>query len=140
MTKLVKFNCNTTFHNIHDDKIEELQKEMKDLLKSNYKNYCERLGSEYSEFEHKIVKVGEECEIPNWYYDLYKDSTTDMPNSFDMYKDVEGKHRPFDMNEAVRHRQVSAVNEMLKSVPMFELIKDLDKKNKIIDANNKTTT
>lgn len=131
MTKWVKFNCNTVFHNIPDDKLMGLKEEMLNLLKTNYKSYCERLGSEYSEFEQKLVKIDDEVEVPNWYYESYKDSVTDMPNSFDIYKAADGTHRPFNMDEAVRHRQVKDVKETTRKVKLFDLIRDLDKKIKV---------
>ena len=128
--KLVKFNVNTEFHNIPDQDYTAELKRRKDLRFSNFKEYKEMLLNPqlFDDWEYIRVGIGDEKEVPNWYYEAHKNDKIEISVAFDKYTDKMGNRIPFKMEEAVRHRDVQDENDTMRTVTRFELIKDLDKK------------
>jgi hypothetical protein len=127
--KLVKFNVNTEFHNIPDEKYQKECEIMERLEDEDWEKYAKRLTSSRTKYQYVGVKISDEVSIPNWYYDKHKDDTVEVSISFSKYRSPDGSQMiPFDMKEAIRHGDVGDVEQTMKTVKRFELVRDLDKK------------
>lgn len=121
---LVKFNCVTNIHLIPDDQYEQELATMKDIRRSNFKNYQERLASG-SPFEYRTFNIGEEAYIPEWYYKAHKNDVAEIPIAIDRIKDKNGYRRPFRDDEAITAIDCTEEesHKTTKMVKRFERIK-----------------
>jgi len=128
MTKLVKFNVRTEFHNIPDDKYKHECDLMEKLEDEDWEKYARKLTSSRSKYQYVQVGIGQEVAVPNWYYDAHKDDKINMGLSFDKYRDAGGNIIPFNTAEAMRHGDLQNLDDTMQTVSRFELVKDLDSK------------
>lgn len=127
MTKLVKFNATTSIRIISDAEYSIRKDKLEELAKTDAMQYQTRLGYESNIYTYRHVKVGDELEVPNWWYETHKDSMVTVPVHLPTY--YQGKDKkavePFKMDEALKHGQVKSL-EKTQQVKLFDLVKDLD--------------
>ena len=122
MSKLVRFNCNTAFRNIPDSKFNIEVKRLDEMADEDIKKFGETLAYQRTKFALVDVKKNQEVMIPDWYYENHKDYVVSLPVSFDKYRDRRGNRIPFSTEEALKHGDISDINETMKVVKKFELI------------------
>ena len=128
--KRVKFNGSTNYSPIPDEALKGYQDYVKDLQKGDFSKQQQLVsliqsGGAASRWGFITVKGGDVKDVPNWYYNDYKDSDIILPVSSDTYTTRDGKLSPFDMKEHIRHGHVKTDNT-IQVVKLFELVEDLD--------------
>lgn len=119
--KLVRFNVHTSVHMIPDEDYPLIVAELKEMRRKDRKNYVQTIidGSDYIVEE---VRIGQQLEVPGWYYEAHKNDRANIPNSFEHYKDRQGNRTPFNAAEAIRHGDMKDASELTKDVKLFDLV------------------
>jgi hypothetical protein len=121
--KLVKFNVSSTVHMIPDELYQEYCSSIRKLKYEKFTDYCNRIKAG-SEFEVIQAPLGSVIEIPDWYFEAYKNNEVSVGVSFDKYKDKTGQRRAYKMEEALMHGDVRTT-ETMRKVKVFELVEEI---------------
>ncbi len=125
--KKVKFNASTSVHMIPDDKMAGIKQKLGELELEDMVKYNAYLNGMIHRFKFQDVKIDQVIEVPDWYYQGHKDQVASQGVSFDHYRDKLGNRSPFDMEEALRHGDVTDPTKTMKQVKLFDLIDDQKK-------------
>lgn len=126
--KLVKFNVESGFKNIPDEKYHAECARLNDLADNDYDKFAQQLFSQRSKYPYVEAHKDQEIAVPDWFYEAYKDQEVSVSVSYDNFKDRAGNIRPFEMYEALNQR-LPLAGETITKIKRFTLIEDLgDKK------------
>lgn len=143
MTKKVRFNAHGSVHLIPDDEFIKIQAKADDLEGRNMSERQSYVNSVRWKFRTIDVKPGDIIEVPDHYYESFKDQVTSVPISFDHYTDETGLRSSFNMQESIRHRDITAeeanaikqTGKVIREVKLFELVVGSDGGDTIVLKN-----
>lgn len=119
----VKFNVTTEVHMIPDEIYQDFKDKMSEMKFKSFKDYQQRLLAG-SEFEFRNVVIGEELEVPEWYFNIHKDDKLAIGIDLKFYKDAHGNPQPFQVNDAIKHGHMHPDEKVMKTVSRFELVEE----------------